>query len=259
MLDPIVSKILIGAFIALSFSGCMKLSVETGQLNNFRSEMTISVDSLQTLPRANWLRDQLSRVYVSGKTVEVKGSCSRGVRTVQAIHGGKKIGTDATCLGNGTYLWRAELADGEYEITFQPKASGDSLGVGNSVQEVVVIDTVPPPPPVILTNDGNPVAMMSSSLQLEGEFFADGIRVQALDGGKVEMNAGLTRFYYDVKLAAGETAELAFAAVDFAGNRSEYTRIQVSHFGVLDLSVIAPVGVGTWLHNLTVGNWKSLI
>lgn len=214
--------------------GAGGLQVKGGANSARMDDAAITIDAINSAPPAQWRLDALGKAYVNRSKVQITGYCPRGIRQVKLTSAGSALGANADCGVDGRFAWSGNLPDATYPLSFNPVFGGTPPPRAfPPTQQTLVVDTVPPPPPVILTNRGIAIRSLNPSISLEGENDADADTMQVTGQGSLRPIHGIALFDFDVSLAAGETRTVTFVAVDFAGNRSDPTTIDLSHLATV--------------------------
>lgn len=241
--------VLCASYVVLT--GCLKTSGSSSG-DGTDSGFNLTLTSINGVAQSGWIT-QSSDVYTDEDHINITGSCSRGMASIQVSLNSSVVGT-ATCSGTLTFSFNSgTLADNTYTVELEP-IDGNGLVVGSAtLTKDVVVDTTSPDNPVITTNGGSNFNTTSASVTIDGTVdgttSTDTVNVTTTDDGTLTFNNAANTFQLVTTLTPGQTKTISFVAHDLATNVSGTTSVTVQYFSGVNLAltnfVSAAIASGT--------------
>lgn len=206
--------------------------------------ISLTVDSVYpTSSGATWvaITDGTGMYYVAGSSLTMKGTCSRGVGTIQLSESTTQFPTaSATCDDTGAWSWTSSFTAGSeanYTITATPVTGDGTVSSSGAVSKVVRVDDAQPATPTITSPSGNNTTYSATgmpSLTISGTISADTVKMlgpsnddSSVSGTKFTISG--TTWSFPVTLSANSTTAYTFYSYDRAGNLSPAATINVNY------------------------------
>lgn len=179
------------------------------------------------------------RYHVKGLLASIRGTCARGIATIQVTNGTPYTET-ASCQADGTFTWSRTFTSGEQgnaTWTLSALDAGGSVVAGATATVNVNIDNTAPATPGLVTPSSSPFTLSGAAgnitIQLSGA--PDVVSMTGPAGAALTFTGG--NYEYPAVVADGATVIYTFYAYDLAGNQSVGRDVQITFVPSLDVRI----------------------
>lgn len=234
-------------------TGCLETKGSSSG-SDVSSGFSVSLVTINGVSQGSWIT-QSSNVYTKEDYINLTGSCSRGIASIQVTINSSIVGTPS-CSGTLTFSFNSgTLADNTYVVELAPIDADGVVVSSSALTKTIIVDTLVPDNPVITTNGGANFNTTSASFTIDGTVddttSTDTASVTTTDNGTLTFNNGANTFQLTTTIAVGQTKTISFVAHDLATNVSGTTSITVQYFSGVELAltdfVSAAIASGTAL------------